>query len=106
MDDDNVAASLDAAAADPADVEAALPTPPSAFQTGSSGVAPGPDAESRARSLAAIGSVKLKIGQINANTQKRDEEEVELPRFSSARLGESLGARPFYQRMSADQASM
>lgn len=102
MDDDNVAASLDGAAADPADAEAALPTPPPAFQTGSSGAPAGPAAESRARSLAAIGSVKLKIGQINANTEKRDEEEVELPRFSSARLGESLG--PFSRGTRADQA--
>ena len=100
MDDDKVAASLDNAA-DAADVEAALPTPPPAFQTG----AAGPAAESRARSLAAIGSVKLKIGQINANTEKRYEEEVELPRFSAAGLGESFGVRPFNRRASADQAS-
>lgn len=105
MDEDNVAANLDGAA-DAADVEAALPNPPPAFQTGSSDAsAAGPAAESRARSLAAIDSVKLKIGQINANTEKRDEEEVELPRFSAARLGESFGARPLNRRASADQAS-
>lgn len=105
VDDDNVAASLEGAVADPADVDTALPTPPPPFQTGNFGASAGSAAESRARSLTAIGSVKLKIGQINANTEKRDEEEVELPRFSAARLGESFGARPSNRRMRADQVS-
>lgn len=94
VDDDNVAASLEGAVADPADVDTALPTPPPPFQTGNFGASAGSAAESRARSLTAIGSVKLKIGQINANTEKRDEEEVELPRFSAARLDEYIPRKP------------
>ncbi|GAA5983637.1 hypothetical protein JCM10908_000361 [Rhodotorula pacifica] len=82
---------------DAAEAELELPTPPPPFQTGRNGsnnAAAGPSWASRARTIEAVGGVKLKVGQINAQTQQRDEEEVELPRFSSVRLDAYISRKP------------
>ncbi|GAA5875870.1 hypothetical protein JCM3774_001107 [Rhodotorula dairenensis] len=71
-----------------------LPTPPAPFQTGSAGAAAGPSAGSRTSSLAAIGSVKLRLGKINATTTQQAEKEIELPRFAAVRLDEHIPRKP------------